>query len=73
MSNQSSASGGIGVGGLLLVLFVALKLTHQIAWSWWWVLSPMWLPLGAVAVIILGALAFALTRDAWVARKRRTA
>lgn len=30
--------------GILGVLFVALKLTDQIDWSWWWVLSPFWLP-----------------------------
>ena len=28
---------------LLTVLFVALKLTDYIDWSWWWVLSPMWI------------------------------
>ena len=32
----------IGILGLLGVLFVALKLTNTIAWSWWWVLSPFW-------------------------------
>lgn len=29
---------------LLLVLFIGLKLGNVIAWSWWWVLSPLWLP-----------------------------
>ncbi len=28
---------------LLTVLFIGLKLTHYIAWSWWWVLSPIWI------------------------------
>lgn len=28
---------------LLTVLFVGLKLTGFIAWSWWWVLSPVWI------------------------------
>jgi len=41
-NNTSSASGGIGFFGLLTVLFVGLKLTHVINWSWWWVLAPMW-------------------------------
>lgn len=41
--SSSSSSGGIGFTGLLTVLFVALKLTHVIAWSWWWVLSPLWI------------------------------
>jgi hypothetical protein len=35
---------GIGIGGLLLVLFVGLKLGKVIDWSWWWVLSPLWIP-----------------------------
>lgn len=38
---------------LLTVLFVGLKLTGHIAWSWWWVLSPMWIPGAAVIVFLL--------------------
>jgi hypothetical protein len=41
MSTESS-SGSIGLAGLLGVLFVALKLTHVIDWSWWWVTLPFW-------------------------------
>lgn len=33
----------IGLGGLLTVAFVVLKLTGVIAWSWWWVFSPLWI------------------------------
>ena len=43
MSNSSSSSsGGIGVFGLLGVVFVTLKLTGVIDWSWWWVTAPFW-------------------------------
>ncbi len=48
-----------GSGGLtlLLLLFIALKLTGVIAWSWWWVLSPFWIPLVLVlAVMVVAAL-----------------
>jgi ABC-type dipeptide/oligopeptide/nickel transport system permease subunit len=38
--NVESSSSGIGLSGMLTVLFVGLKLTHYIDWSWWWVLSP---------------------------------
>lgn len=38
---------------LLTVLFVGLKLTGHIAWSWWWVLSPLWIPGAAVIVFLL--------------------
>lgn len=33
----------IGPIGLLTLLFITLKLTGVIAWSWWWVLSPIWI------------------------------
>ena len=28
---------------MLQVLFIGLKLTNNIDWSWWWVLSPIWI------------------------------
>lgn len=40
---QSTNSGGIGFVGLLTILFIGLKLTGHIAWSWWWVLAPIWI------------------------------
>jgi len=49
----SSASGGLGPGTLLGVVFIVLKLTHVIDWSWLWVLSPFWIPLGIVAIVLL--------------------
>jgi hypothetical protein len=39
------AEGGITFGGLLTVVFIGLKLSKVINWSWWWVLSPIWLPI----------------------------
>lgn len=55
MSNSSSPSksGGIGFFGLLTVLFIGLKLTDHIDWSWWWVLSPLWLPIALIVAVIL--------------------
>lgn len=38
----SNSSGGIGVVGLLGVVFVTLKLCGVIDWSWWWVTAPFW-------------------------------
>ncbi len=53
MSNtNSSTSGGIGFAGLLTIVFITLKLCNVIAWSWWWVLSPIWISLGLVLGII---------------------
>ena len=50
MSSESS-SGGIGFLGLLTILFIALKLCNVIDWSWWWVLSPLWIPI-ALAIVL---------------------
>jgi hypothetical protein len=40
--SNSASSGGIGVLGLLGVVFVTLKLCGVIDWSWWWVTAPFW-------------------------------
>ena len=45
--------GTIGVGTIALVVFVILKLTGLIGWSWWWVLSPLWIPLAILAAVLL--------------------
>jgi len=42
MMNEKS-TGGIGFVGWLTLLFIALKLTGFIEWSWFWVLSPLWI------------------------------
>ena len=52
-SSSSSSSSGIGFSGALTVLFVGLKLTNVITWSWWWVLSPIWISALFVLTIIL--------------------
>ena len=41
--NNKQASSGIGFAGLLTIVFIILKLCGIIAWSWWWVLSPLWI------------------------------
>lgn len=43
--SASSSSGGIEFTGLLTILFIWLKLGGVISWSWWWVLSPIWITL----------------------------
>ena len=65
MSNNTQASsGGISFLGLLTILFIGLKLGDVIDWSWWWVLSPLWLPIVVVlgiALVIYGC-AYLVTR-----------
>lgn len=50
--SDSKSSSGIGFPGALTVLFIGLKLTGYIHWSWLWVLSPIWISI-IVAVIII--------------------
>lgn len=52
-NNTTSSSSGIGFFGMLAIVFIALKLMGYIAWSWWWVLSPLWLPLVIILSILL--------------------
>jgi hypothetical protein len=56
-NSSSSSSGGIGFVGLLTILFIALKLTKVIGWSWWWVLSPILISAGitVLALLVIGA------------------
>jgi hypothetical protein len=64
MSEKSSSrSGGIGVLGLLGVLFVGLKLTGVIGWSWWWVTAPFWGGFALVMSILLLMLVVSFIMD----------
>lgn len=57
--NSSSRSGGIGILGLLGIVFVTLKLCGVINWSWWYVTMPFWggiaLFLAIIAIVFLFA------------------
>jgi hypothetical protein len=44
---------GVGLDFILFVVFLILKLTGFITWSWWWVTAPLWLP---VLLVIAGLL-----------------
>ena len=51
-SNQTN--GGISLNVILFLIFLVLKLTGHIDWSWWWVTSPLWIGfLLALLIIIL--------------------
>lgn len=53
--NGNNKVGQVGIGFMqaLFLLFLGLKLTHVIDWSWWWVTAPLWIPI-AVVLFLLG-------------------
>lgn len=61
-NTSSSSSGGIGFVGLLTLVFITLKLLGKIDWSWWWVLSPLWISagIGISVLVIIGLIVLAV-------------
>lgn len=43
---------GVGAFGLLAIAFIVLKLTGHIDWSWWWILSPLWMPMAILGFVL---------------------
>ena len=56
--SQSSTSGGVGLTTVLFIVFLVLKLTDNITWSWWWVFAPYWIT-GGLALICYGVIGLA--------------
>lgn len=50
---ETNTRRGISFGSLLCLLFIGLKLTGHIDWSWLWVLAPIWIPFALVVTVIL--------------------
>lgn len=67
MSETKTSTSGIGFTGLLTIVFIVLKLTKVINWSWWWVISPIWISLSVLLLII----AIPLTIAFFVHMKRK--
>ena len=61
-TQTTTVSGGIGFTGLLTIVFIILRLIpygdgHIINWSWWWVLSPLWInALIIIAVVLIATI-----------------
>lgn len=53
----------IGFGGLLAIVFIVLKLTKVITWSWLWVLAPIWIPIGISLLYLVLMFIWAVIED----------
>ena len=59
MKNEES----VGIGFILFIVFLVLKLTKVVTWSWWLVTAPLWIPFGIVLVIVIIVTVVALIRE----------
>lgn len=57
----------IGFSGILFIVFLILKLTNVIAWSWWWVTAPLWITIALNILIIISIALFQII----IYRKKR--
>lgn len=53
MADNSTSSGGVGFFGLMFLIFMTLKLTNVIDWSWWWVTAPLWGGFALIFIVIM--------------------
>lgn len=55
MSDKNNSAGGeLGLGTVLFLIFLVLKLCNVIDWSWWWVTSPLWISAILYVLILVG-------------------
>lgn len=64
MDNKKSSGGGLGITGVLTIIFIVLKILKIIDWNWFWVLSPMIFDVG-IAVLILAIFGIKIAIDKW--------
>lgn len=55
MKDNKASRGGLGFADVLTIVFIILKLCGVIDWSWVWVLSPLWISL-ILLVIVIGVI-----------------
>lgn len=61
--NDMKNEQGVGIGFILFIVFLVLKLTKVVTWSWWLVTAPLWIPFGIALVIMVIATVVALIRE----------
>lgn len=60
---KSNSGNGIGLFTILFIVFLVLKLTSVINWSWWWITAPLWGPVVLIIIIIILCLMFKIPLD----------
>jgi hypothetical protein len=60
MSNRKNVTVEFPIFGILGLIFITLKLTGHITWSWLWVLSPFWIPIAVALLVVLIVFLWAL-------------
>ena len=69
--NNNNSSSGIGFFGVLTIVFIVLKLVGTINWSWWWVLSPLWIGIILWLIVIVACVIYIKHDDnTFVARRK---
>lgn len=66
---EKTTSNGVGFLGMLFLLFLGLKLSDKIDWSWWWVFAPLWVPV-VLIVAIVGIVAIVLAIQTIVEKRK---
>jgi hypothetical protein len=67
MADNNKTTGGMGLGTLLFLIFLVMKLAGigSVAnWSWWWVTSPLWIPAAIVIGLALLVVLIKVIKDA---------
>ena len=61
--NDMKNEQGVGIGFILFIVFLVLKLTKVVTWSWWIVTAPLWIPFGIVLIIVIIATVVAIINE----------
>lgn len=57
--NKETSSSGLGLGTIIFIVFLVLKLTGYITWGWFWVIAPLWMIPLAQIILAFSLLAIA--------------
>ena len=61
--NNNAGSSGLGLSTVLTIIFVVLKLVGVIAWSWWWVFSPILIDIGLNIIVAVVCAIYIVRHD----------